>query len=360
MKNCFFVLLTALFFGLCGFFGCKPQAKSGAEIQPAKVVNLAIWANYLSPELQKEFEKETGIKIEISNYASNEELLAKIQAGAATYDVAVPSDYMVFAMTQLGMLHELDKTKVPNASDVDPKTTGKYFDPKNTYSLPWAWGTTGIAVNRKLYKGKVAGWQDVFENKALVGKFTLLDDVRETVGAALKSQNLSLNSKDAAELAKAKQVLVKAKKSVKGFTSDPQPALVNGEMVVAHAYSSDALQANKKLGGAGVEYVIPQEGCTFWIDNLVVLKNAPHLEAAHQLVNFLMSTKVGVARTEEIFAAPSTKSAIAALPEKLRKDATMFPSSEKLKKCEMVQDLGEELAQWDRIWTEVKAGSGQE
>ena len=172
-----------------------PTAAQSGAATGSKVVNLAIWSNYIKPEVLTEFEKRTGIKVQVSNYSSNEELLAKLQAGASGYDVVVPSDYMVFAMSKLGLLKELDFTQLPNFKSIDPKYLKKQFDPANKYSIPYDWGTTGIAVNRTLYKGKIAGWKDLFNNADLAGKVTLLDDVRETIGAALKAQGLSLNSK---------------------------------------------------------------------------------------------------------------------------------------------------------------------
>ena len=178
-----------------------------------RVVNLAIWSNYLAPELLVEFQRRTGIKVQISNYSSNEELLAKLQAGASGYDLALPTDYMMFAMIKLGLLTPIDFTQLPNAKNLDKKFYGKSYDPKNEYSVPYDWGTTGIAINRALYTGTVSSWNELFEKPDLAGRFSLLDDAREVIGAALKSKNYSLNSKSPEELAQAKELLVKIKKT---------------------------------------------------------------------------------------------------------------------------------------------------
>src|SRR5262249_5007931 len=145
----------------------KKEASSGGEsAAPAgnRVVNLAIWSNYVSPEMLAEFEKSSGIKVRISNYSSNEELLAKLQAGASGYDVAVPSDYMVFAMVKLGLLEPLDYAQLGNSKSLDAKFMKKAFDPENKFSVPYDWGTTGIAVNRDLYKGELKSWKQLFSN----------------------------------------------------------------------------------------------------------------------------------------------------------------------------------------------------
>src|SRR4029077_947777 len=120
-----------------------PSGNAGAPASANKVVNLAIWSNYLSPELIAEFEKRTGVKVQVSNYSSNEELLAKLQAGASGYDVVVPSDYMVFAMVKLGLLHELDHALLPHSKSLDARFLRKAYDPGNKYSVPYDWGTTG-------------------------------------------------------------------------------------------------------------------------------------------------------------------------------------------------------------------------
>lgn len=325
-----------------------------ATSQEKKVVNLAIWSNFVTDEMLKDFETKTGIHAEVSNYSSNEELLAKIQAGASGYDVVVPADYMVLVMAQLNLLAPINHTKISNQAALDPKFMKMYFDTDNKFSLPFDWGTTGIAINRKLFKGELSGWKDVFENKTLAGKYTMLDDVRETLGAALKREGFSLNSKNGDELGKAKQLILKAKKNIKGFTSETLMGLVNGEMAVAHAYSSDALQARQKTNGS-IDYKIPAEGCTLWVDNLVIPANAPHIEEAHALINFLLSPEVAAARTTKLFVAPTNKDALKLLPKEVAENSALFPDAKALEKCEMIQDLGESLAQWDRIWTEAKA-----
>lgn len=329
-------------------------AENTAAPRGARIVNLAIWSNYVSPELLAEFEKKTGIKVQVSNYSSNEELLAKLQAGASGYDVAVPSDYMVFAMTKLGLIRELDLAQLPNSKSLDPKFKKKPYDPENKFSVPYDWGTTGIAVNRTLYKGEIKGWKNLFGNADLAGKFSLLDDVRETLGAALKAQGFSLNSKNPDELAKAKELLIKNRGKIKAFTSEPMMPLTNGETAVAHAYLSDALQARRASGGK-IEYIIPEEGGTLWIDNLVVPTGALHVKEAHEFINFLLEAKSNASTVMSIFVAPANKDTFALLPKDLQSNTMLFPPAALLAKCEMMLDLGEALAVWDRVWTEVKA-----
>ncbi|MGE0634461.1 MAG: PotD/PotF family extracellular solute-binding protein [Pseudobdellovibrionaceae bacterium] len=346
-----FLGVSLLMSGLClGLTACTSKKQ---EEKPSKELNLAIWANYLSPEMQEKFTKETGIKLIISNYTSNEELLAKVQAGASGYDVAVPSDYMVDIMVKQGMLHDLQADKIPNKANLNPDFLSQEFDPENKYSLPYSWLTAGIAVHRDIFKGTISSWTELFANKELDGKISLLDDVREVLSTALKKNGYSVNTTKKEELDKAQTDLKAFRKKVKMFRTDTIDPLVAKEVAVAHAYSSDALQAAEKSGGK-IEYILPVEGGTRSIDNLVILKNAKNVEAAHQLINFLLTPEANVAFVKAIKAGPVLKQTRDLLPDNLKNNPALFPPSDSLKKFERLKDLGETTAVYDRLWTELK------
>ncbi len=346
------IAFAALFaFGALFLSACT---KKETEQTASKKVHLAIWSNYVTPEALEEFKKETGIEVEISNYSSNEELLAKLQAGASGIDVAVPSDYMVQTMVELGLAEAIDQAQIPNFKDTASNLLGLYFDPQNQYSVPFGWGTTGIAINTNLVKVDVKSWKDLFNNPELKGKYSLLDDVRETLGAALKSTGKSLNSVAELEVNEAKAVLMQARENVRAFTSETQPGLVSGDLPIAHAYSCDALQARAKTNGA-IKYVIPEEGATRWVDNLVIPKGAKNKAEAHALINFLISPKIGAERAQRLYTAPANLKSMDLLPKELKEDAALFPSAEVLARTEMLKDLGNSLSLWDKNWTEVRA-----
>ncbi|MGZ3771628.1 MAG: ABC transporter substrate-binding protein [Bdellovibrio sp.] len=338
-------------FILCALLlGCTKNSQTEGG---SKVVNLSIWGNYLSPKMQAEFEKETGIKLNISNYSSNEELLAKVQMGSSGIDVAVPSDYMVDIMRKMNLLESLSKGSLPNMALISDRYLKQDFDPQNQFSSPYAWSTTGIAVNRTLYKGPIKGWKDLLANDELKGKFALLDDVRETLGAALKMNGFSVNTTNPAEIQKAKESLLNAKKNIKMFSSDSIDILKNKEVVAAQAYSTDALQAGAK-SAEKIEYILPEEGSTFTIDNLVIIKGAKNIEAAHKLINFLISEKAQLDKVTTIFAGPILKTTRTQLPKELQSNAALFPSEEILKKMERIKDLGEKNKIYESSWIEVK------
>ena len=351
---------ASLCLALLAFSACtkKPEAPSAssASQKAARTLNLAIWSNYLSPETLQEFTQKTGIQVQVSNYSSNEELQAKLQAGGSGYDVAIPSDYMVYAMIQLGLLEPLDKTKIPNQKNLDPTFLGRPFDKDNKYSLPINWGTTGIARNKKLYAGPLKGWKDLLTRSELKGKFTLLDDAREALGTALKAQGLSLNTHSQADIDKAKAMLLEARSRVRGFNSETKMPLIQGEIAVAQAYSSDALQAAEATHG-DVEYIIPEEGATLWLDNLVIPKGAPHAAEAHEFINFLYTPDVAKRTVTTLWLASANREAIALLPEAFKNNPALFPPESTRKRLEEMMDLGEASVLFDRAWTEVKAAN---
>jgi spermidine/putrescine transport system substrate-binding protein len=350
------VLVGALFVG-CTSNKSESPAPGTSAASAAKVVNLAIWSNYISKDYLEEFEKQSGIKVIVSNYSSNEELLGKLQAGATGYDVAVPSDYMVFVMAKLGLLTELDQKKISHFSDIEANASGAEYDPKNQYSIPYGRGLTGIAYNKEVVKDPIQSWKDLFENEKYSGRISLLDDVRESIGAALKWKGHSINSIDSTELAEAKGILVSARKRIKAFNSEPVPLLLSGEVVLAHAYSSDALKA-RKLSAGKIEFVIPKEGASQWVDCLVIPKGSPHQDQAHQLINFFLQARVAASRTEFFFVSPVIKGVKALLPIALQNDPVLFPPPTRWKDFESAHDLGEKGVDWDRVWTEVKASVG--
>lgn len=335
-----------------GSSGCTK--KTDGQNSGEKVVNVAVWAAYLSETSIQEFQSKTGIRVIVSNYASNEELLAKLQAGASGYDVIFPSDYMVSVMTKLALLTELDHKKIPVIKDLSQERFGLKYDPQNKFSLPYAWGTTGIAIHRGKYKGKIESWADVFSKEDLKGKFTLLDDVRETMGAALLRNGHSINTRNPAELEKAKETLNAIKPRIQAFVSDSKPLLISGQVAVAHGYSSDALQASNETHGK-IEYIIPKEGCTLWLDNLAIVKGSPNVDQAYALIEYLLGVENGVRIATETHIAPTNTHAIAKLPKEVGPGSPVMPSPDKLKKCQMLEDIGDDIKAWDEAWTQVKA-----
>ncbi|MBX3018608.1 MAG: spermidine/putrescine ABC transporter substrate-binding protein [Bdellovibrionaceae bacterium] len=328
--------------------------KSGEEKSAKRQLNLAIWGNYFEPGEEKRFEELTGIDVQITNYSSNEELLAKIQAGAGGIDVAVPSDYMVDILIKQGMLFPIEKSQIKHLSEIDPQYLKQAYDPENQFSLPYAWTTTGIAVHRDLFKGDVGSWKKLLESPELKGKVSMLDDTREAFAVALKILGFSVNEKDEAKIVQAKDYLVKIRPQVKAYRSDVIDLILRKEVAAAHAYGTEAVQAWKKSGGK-IEYLLPEEGGTFSIDNMVILKSAENVQEAHALIDFFLTPETNVKFVERILAGPVLKKTRDMLPADLKNHPGLFPPTEALKKFERIEDIGEATRVYDRAWTELKS-----
>lgn len=344
---------TRIFGSICFIFLTLLLACTSQKEVSSSVINLAIWNNYLSPELQKKFTDQTGIQIKISNYSSNEELLTKLQNGGGGIDLAVPSDYMVEIMSHLNLLWPLEKNKISNISNISKQWLGLRYDPQNTFSLPYAWSTTGIAYNTSKIKKKPNSWKDFYTNNEYTGKISLLDDMREVLGSALKFQHHSLNSTSTLELQQIETLLVKLKPRLKSFQSDIIDSLLNEEVWIAQSYSTDALQASEKSKGL-IQFILPEEGGTLAVDNMVIPQSAQHKEAALQLMNFLLTSDVNVNFVKTVKGGPVLSSTAELLPEELKKSSILFPKPDKLKNFEFIQDLKSETKKYDEIWTRLK------
>lgn len=344
-------IVLCLGFGLF-FPGLVSCTKNDSKAEER--VNLAIWGSYLHPDTIARFTKETGLRLNLTHYSSNEELLAKIQSGASGLDVAVPSDYMVTILTNMKLLEPLDKSKISHLGDLLPEHLKQDFDPENTYSLPYAASCTGIAVHRGLFDGKITGWKDLFENPAVNGKLALLDDAREVAAAALKLRGQSLNTTDPLALEQARLDLLKIRPRVKMFTSDSIDILKNQEVAVAQAYSTDIMQA--MAAEPKIEFVMPVEGTTKALDNLVIVKGARNIVGAHKLIDFLLTPDVYLEFVKTIRARPVVKGMQERLPEELKNHPALFPPKEQMKNLESIRDLGAKNRLYEDLWTQMKTG----
>ncbi|MCE3009095.1 MAG: spermidine/putrescine ABC transporter substrate-binding protein [Proteobacteria bacterium] len=336
-----FLALALVTFSL----GCTGKKTSTNE------VNLAIWGNYISDHTAQRFTQESGIKLNISYYSSNEELLAKVQSGASGIDVAVPSEYMVEIMSQNGLLEPLNAQELGIASELNPQIQLSAL--AAPYALPYAWTTTGIAYHKDLFPEGIKDWANLFSNKALSGKISLMDDAREVIGAALKMHGHSINSVNPEELKKAEKTLAEVKPRVKMFTSDPIDSLLNKEVAVAQIYSSDALQAQRKSNGS-VVFVLPSEGGARAVDTLVIFKSAKNKENGLKLLKFLLNRKTNIEFVSHVLAGSVLKDVKKDLPAEIQSLAPLFPEAAAFAKFEDLKDVGENTKLFDQIWTRIK------
>ncbi len=332
------ILLTTLAIG-CG------QKKE-------KQLNVFAWANYVSDEIKSGFAKEFGVRVVVDTFASNEDLLTKLQSGASGYDIIMPSDYMVAIMIKENLLAELNRRDIPNLKNISPQFQSKYFDPENRYAVPYTWGTAGIGYDSSVVNPPPESWSILWDEK-YGRKFSMLDDQRETIGVALKLLGYSVNTTNPEELTVAKKKLIEHKPLVKQYKSEADEVLSSGDVVMAHCWSGDAFRAAAVR--PSIKYVIPKEGTTQFIDTICIPKSAPHKAIAEQFINYLLRPEINAKITEFTKYGTCVAEARNYVSENLRDHPGIYPPEEVLRKFESLIDLGDFTPNYDRIWTEVKA-----
>lgn len=330
--------------GLAGCGGPPPRLPNGLEPE----LYLYIWSDYLAPDTIPGFERETGVRVTVDTYESNEELAAKLLAGASGYDLVVPSGYIVPALVEAGALGLLERDRLANLGNVAPLFRGLPYDPAGAHTVPWQWGTSGIAFRRDLVARAPESW-DLLDDPAFHQRVTLLDDGREVLGAMLKRRGRSLNSTDPGELAAARDDAIAAKPHLRAFVSAPvKGQLAAGDVWVAQLWNGDAFQARDEQ--PAIAFASPREGALLWVDFLALATGAPHPAAAHAFVDYILRPEVGAAISAATHYGTPNDAA-----RRILRDAVPFPTDAELARLEFQRDLGPAAALWDRMWTEVRS-----
>lgn len=334
--------------------GChKSTQEHNLSLQKPRILHLYCWSNYFSPTVLKQFENETGVKIDLNYFSSNEELLAKLQAGARGYDVIVPSGYLVRALKTLALIEPLGKIDWQELSNLTGLAQKPKYDPNHEYTIPYAWGTSGLAINRAKIKAKIDSWAWVFEHPELKSQISMLDDAPGVVGLALKYLGYSYNESSPAALAKVKQLLAKQKPLLRSYTSEAQLILETGEVAISHAYSGDTLQVRKR--NPNIEYVLPKEGGEIFMDNLAIPKGAPSPELAKDFMRFTLRQKIAAEQVEHLFFSPVVHVNESLAHKELLANHAVFPTQGDLKNYEMMEDNPERVEAIQKLWMELKS-----
>jgi len=330
----------------------------------AKELYFYNWTDYVDPQILADFEAEYGVKVILDTYDANEDMIAKVAAGGSGYDIAVPSDYAVQTMVNAGLVQELDLSLLPNLVHIEPTLLNKYFDEGNKYSVPYMYGISGIAYNKSVFVDTPDSWAMIFEPANIeqyAGKFSMLDDERESPGAALRYLGKSLNETDPEALKQAQAILTAQKQYLAAYnSSDVNRKMSSGEYVMAHAWSGAAMQARNGLegefeGNPDIGFFIPKEGGMIWMDNMVILKDSPNAYTAHVFMNFVTRPAVSAQNTSYIGYLTPNKDAVPLLDQTVRDlyAEGFAPDAEVSKRLEWAV-RNEETAIFSDVWTAVK------
>ncbi len=328
----------------------SPALAAGEE----KVVNVFNWSEYVPQDVLDQFTKETGIKVVYTTFESNEAMYAKLKLlRGEGYDVVVPSAYFIGLLARDNLVSPIDKSKLGDLSMLDPAVMGQAFDPDNAVSIPYMWGVTGLLVNKKVVNpAEITSWNDLHRPE-FKGRVILSDDLRDTMGVALKALGYSINTKNEAEIKAAYEWLKKLKPSVRVFdVTATKQAFVSEEVVAGVCWNGDAyvaMQENKDL-----VFIYPREGVPLWMDNFVIPRAAAHKENAHAFIRYLLRPDVAAKCIEEYNYTSPNLAARALLPEEMGKSTVVYPGKEELKNSEVTLDVGDALKLYDKYWELLK------
>ncbi|MDP4089305.1 MAG: extracellular solute-binding protein [Bacillota bacterium] len=319
---------------------------------PREVLNVFNWSEYLPQSVIDKFEAKYNIKVNYSTFSSNEEMLAKLQAGGNDYDLVVASDYMVETLKKQDILQPLDLDSIPNLNYLDPNTLNQAFDPGNQYSVPYMWGDAAIAVDTTKVKVDIKGYKDLW-NPALKGSIVVLDDQRAMIGMALKKLGYSINETDPKALEQAKEELIKLQPNIKAYDSDsPKTLLINGEATVGFVWGAEISLAKRE--NKNIKVVIPEEGLFLQQDNFVIPKTAGNVKAAELFMDFVMEPDIANEISQAFPYASPNKGAWDLMDKEILNDIAVYPPSDAVKKGEHLKDIGPAIESFDKIWSEIK------
>lgn len=354
MKKITVSLLTAiLLITACAFSvtGCGSAGVNGE-------VNVFNWGEYLDEDLIGQFEEETGIKVNYSTVPTNEEMYAKLKNGGVSYDVIIPSDYMIARMIEENMLKPLDFSQIPNFQYVDENFREPEFDPTGEYSAPYQWGSVGIIYNKAMVDEEDLGSWDILWNEKYAGQILMVDNSRDAIGIALKKLGYSYNTTDEAKLKEAKDLLIQQKPLVQAYVMDQIfDKMENGEAAIAAYYAGDYLLMQDEMGeDSDIElgFFTPIEGSNLFIDSMVVPANCENFDNAMAYINFILEPENMAKNTEFIYYSTAESAARELLPDFMKNSEILYPGEEVLSTLETFQNLPAPIRTlYDEYWVDI-------
>lgn len=328
-------------------------------------INVHNWGEYISDgsddgmNVLSEFEALTGIKVNYTTFATNEELYARLKSGGATYDVVIPSDYAIARMVNEEMLLPLDMDNIPNFKYVSDSFVRPLYDPQGLYSVPYTWGTVGVIYNKALVDEQDLGSWDLLWNEKYMGEILMFSNPRDAFAIALLRDGRSLNPQSEEELRAATDALKDQKLLVQAYVMDEIfDKMLGGEAAIAPYYAGDALtmmSENDELG-----YFVPEEGTNRFVDAAVIPKGAKNKECAEMFINFLLEPEVAAANIEYIGYSSPNDAALMLMDEEVITNPVAYPPAEVVEKTEIFVELSPQISlMMDKMWTEVLSSDVQ-
>lgn len=336
------------------FTACTPKAPTGANGEEAKL-NFYNWDTYIGETTLADFKQATGVEVNMSLFATNDELFAKLKAGNPGFDVVVPSNEFVTRMGQAGLLEPLDHAQIPNMKNIDPTFLNPDFDPGRKFSMPYTWLVLGIGYRKSKVSGVPDSWKYLLDSNQYAGKIALLSESADLIRLSAKYKGHSVNGIPPELLAEIEKMLMRQKPFVKAFHDDNgQDMLASREVDLVLEYNGDIAQLMKEDEDIG--FVVPKEGSLINSDTLCIPKGAPRPKNAHKFINYLLDAEVGAAISKTILYPTPNAAAKALMPDDYRSNPVIFPPADIMAKCEYGAFEGAEKASaYEEVITRVRA-----
>ncbi len=311
------------------------------------------WGDYIDKAVIKTFEKEYGIRVKYQTYTTNEDMYVKISSGSAKYDVIFPSDYMINRMAQEGLIQKIDLNNITNFHLIDDAFKGAEYDPDNSYSVPYMWGTVGILYNKTMVDDPVDSW-DILWNPKYSKKILMVDSQRDSLGVALKRLGYSMNSTNEKEVDAAKNSLIEQKPLVLAYVVDEaRDKMINNEAALAVVWSGEAMLAmeeNKNLA-----YAYPKEGTNIWFDSMAIPTSSQNKEAAELFINFMCRTDIALKNAEYTGYSTPQRETKELLDDEVKSNIAAYPDHSIIERCEVFKYIGSFVEYYNKAWIEVTA-----
>ncbi len=347
MKKGFSLLMAMTMVFILAIAVILPGCSSNGKV----TLNVLNWGDYIDEELIKRFEEESGIDINYTFMANNEEMIVQLESPDCIYDLCFPSDYIIEKLIANNMLHELNMDNIPNIKNIDKRFMDLSFDPDNKYSVPYMWGTVGILYNTKMVDDPVDSW-DILWDEKYSGQILMYDSMRDTIGAALLKLGYDINTRDEAHIEAAKNALMEQKSLVRAYLGDTiKGTMINNGGALAVVYSGDAMAC--MLENEDLAYAVPKEGSNLWFDNIIIPKTSKHAEEAEKFINFLCQADVAKQNTEYIGYSTPVKAALELMDEEWTGDETYNPPQDVIDRCDVFHDLGNFVTVYNDAWIQV-------
>ena len=345
MKKIAFLLIIVMAISLLA--GCAGSADT-------VTLNVLNWGDYIDEELITRFEDETGIKINYTTLANNEEMLVKLQQEDCIYDLCFPSDYIIEKLIGMDLLHEINKDNIPNLKNIDPRFMDLDFDPDNKYSIPYMWGTVGILYNTTMVDDPVNSW-DILWNEKYSGQILMYNSIRDTIGVTLMKLGYSINTRNEADIAAAEEALIEQKPLVQAYLGDEiKDRMIGGGAALAVVYSGDAMWCmDAEDGNPDLAYACPDSGTNLWFDNIIIPKSSKHTAEAERFIDFLCEPDVAAQNAEYIGYSTPNSAALELMGAGYIDNPTYNPDPAYLEKCEIFHDLGDFINVYNDAWMRI-------